>query len=131
MRYLLDTHVLLWSFLESRKISEGVQAVMDDEGALVCYSPVSLWEIAIKYRLGKLDLRGHTPEELFEEINNGGFPCKNLENQTIISSYQLPLRHKDPFDRMLFWEAIQSDMVLLSSDRSSSLYKTEGLRVIR
>ncbi|MDR3036856.1 MAG: type II toxin-antitoxin system VapC family toxin [Coriobacteriales bacterium] len=130
MRYLADTQILLWSFNQPHRLSPHVATILGDEDASVYYSPVSIWEIAIKYRLGKLDLCGHTPEEFALELENSFYRRKELSDACLASSYRLPRHHKDPFDRMLFWEAITSDFVLLSADGASNLYHAEGLQVI-
>jgi PIN domain nuclease of toxin-antitoxin system len=68
MNYLADTHILLWSFLETDKLSEEIKSILLDENNIIYYSPISLWEISIKYGLGKLSLKGGTPENFFDEL---------------------------------------------------------------
>jgi PIN domain nuclease of toxin-antitoxin system len=130
LSYLADTHILLWTFSKPDKISADIKSVLDDTGATVFYSPISLWEIAIKYGLGKLAVLGMSPEEFLAELENSFFTYRPLDPQTLISSYRLPSHHRDPFDRMLFWEAIRSDLVLLSADNRSDAYATSGLKII-
>ncbi|MDR1014403.1 MAG: type II toxin-antitoxin system VapC family toxin [Coriobacteriales bacterium] len=130
LRYLADTHILLWALNRPERLSQGIRSVLSDGDAVVRYSPVSLWEIAIKYGLGKLDLLGHSPEEFFVELESSFFVYRPLDPQALISSYRLPSHHRDPFDRLLFWEAIQGDLVLLSADAGSDAYTQGGLRVI-
>jgi PIN domain nuclease of toxin-antitoxin system len=130
MNYLVDTHILLWSFLEPRRLSNKVVSIFMDEGNDIYYSPASLWEISIKYGLKKLFLNGGTPDVFFEELHNSYYFCKQIDAKDIISNYKLPLHHKDPFDRFLIWEAIQNDFVLISADNKMDLYRNEGLKVI-
>jgi PIN domain nuclease of toxin-antitoxin system len=111
---LLDTHVLLWSFFEAKRLSENVKTILLDEENEIYYSPINLWEISIKYSLKKLDLKGLTPEEFYEELDTSYYVCKNIDNNDIISNYHLPFIHKDPFDRFLIWEALQNDFILLT-----------------
>jgi PIN domain nuclease of toxin-antitoxin system len=101
MKYLVDTHVLLWSFIEPEKLSKNIQTILLGEENEINYSPINLWEISIKYALKKLDLRNLTPEEFYEELDNSYYLCKNMDNNEIVSSYRLPLLHKNPFDRFL------------------------------
>jgi len=89
-----------------------------------------LWEISIKYSIGKLCLKGITPEELYTEIENSFLLCKVLENQDLISSYRLPREHKDPFDRMIIWQAISGEMTLLSVDGKMNNYVDYGLKLL-
>jgi len=83
-----------------------------------------------KYGLGKLKLNGLTPEEFYHELNDSFYRCKKVNSLTIITNYKLPILHKDPFDRFLIWEAIQSDFILLSVDESMDQYRKEGLKVV-
>jgi PIN domain nuclease of toxin-antitoxin system len=130
MRYLSDTHILLWSFEGTGKVSPAVAAVMKNTTSDVVYSPISLWEIAIKFQLGKLNIHGVTPEEFLNELNSSFFACLPLDNHHIMSSYRLPRRRGDPFDRLLIWQAISSGCTLLSADSATDLYVADGLRVI-
>ena len=130
MNYLVDTHILLWSFLAANRLSEKTKTILLDENNMIYYSPVSLWEISIKYGLKKLNLNGGTPDDFYKEINNSFYLCKRLDDVGLITSYKLPMYHKDPFDRFLIWEAIRNDFVLISVDDNMVLYKKEGLKVI-
>ena len=130
MNCLVDTHILLWSFLETGRLSKKARSILLDESSEIYYSPISLWEISIKYGLKKLSLNGGTPNDFFDELNNSYYHCKAIENIDLITSYKLPIHHKDPFDRFLIWEAIRNDFVLLSADKTMEQYKNEGLRVM-
>jgi PIN domain nuclease of toxin-antitoxin system len=88
-----------------------------------------LWEIGIKYGLKKLSLNGLSPEEFFIELGNSFYLCKDISNLDIITNYQLPMYHKDPFDRFLIWEAIRNNLVLMSIDNAFNPYMKYGLRV--
>ena len=101
-----------------------------DENNDIFYSPISLWEISIKFGKGKLFLNGGTPDDFFAELVNSFFQCKLIEPINLITNYKLPVCHKDPFDRFLIWEAIRSDHILLSYDEEMELYKNEGLKVV-
>ncbi|GHT83004.1 hypothetical protein FACS1894137_03060 [Spirochaetia bacterium] len=70
MKYMLDTHILLWAFFETKRLSENVKNILLDEENEIYYSPINLWEISIKYLLKKLDLKGLSPEEFYEELDN-------------------------------------------------------------
>jgi PIN domain nuclease of toxin-antitoxin system len=130
MKILLDTHYLLWSFIDTTKIREGIyKNLLSDENE-VYYSQVSLWEISIKYNLGKLVLMGMNPEELYNEIANSFYKCRLMENDELISFYKLPIEHKDPFDRLLVWQSIKSDFYFLSADNKIENYKKYGLKIL-
>ena len=130
MNYLVDTHILLWSFIDTGKIPEKIKSILLDKNNLIYYIPISLWEISIKYGLKKLSLNGGTPDDFFDELNNSYYHCKAIDNIDLITNYKLSPNHKDPFDRFLVWEAIKNDFTLLSVDKNMELYKKEGLRLI-
>jgi PIN domain nuclease of toxin-antitoxin system len=127
MNCLVDTHILLWWFQDPARIAKDIRAIIEDERNEIYYSPVSIWEVSVKYGLGKLDLGKIIPESFFAEVDKSFFHCLPLENMTIASSYRLPSRHGDPFDRLLIWQTIKSEMVLLSLDGSFSAYSVDGL----
>ena len=130
MKYLLDTHILLWSFFETKKLSKRVENILLDENNEIYYSPVNLWEISIKYGLGKLKLNGLTPEELFKEIEKSFFVCKNIESKVMATVYKLPVIHKDPFDRFLIWEAISNNFSLICADEAIKEYASMNLDIV-
>lgn len=130
MKILIDTHYLLWSFLDTDKIKPSVYSELLNEENIIYYSQASLWEISIKYNLGKIVLNNLTPEELFTEIEDSFFVCKKLENHELVSCYRLPIEHRDPFDRLLIWQCIQSDLLFASMDGEIEKYKKHGLRIL-
>ena len=130
MNYLVDTHILLWSFLETSKLSKKIKSILLDESNVIYYSPVSLWEISIKYGLKKLSLKGGTPDDFFYELNNSYYHCKAINNMDLITNYKLPMYNKDPFDRFLIWEAIRNDFILISVDERAELYIKDGLKIV-
>jgi PIN domain nuclease of toxin-antitoxin system len=129
MKYLADTHVLLWSFFEPEHLSKTTQAILLDEDNAIYYSPISLWEISIKYGLNKLQLGGMEPEEFYEVLDESYFLCKPVEPFLAITNFRLPRHHQDPFDRFLIWEAIKNDYILLSADKAIAGYAQDGLKV--
>jgi len=130
MNYLVDTQILLWSFIEPEQLSSTVSKILLDENNNIYYSPVNLWEISIKYGLKKLNLKGITPQDFYNEVKKSFYICKEMNNDDLITSYKLPVYHKDPFDRFLIWEAIRNDFILISVDKNVKLYKKEGLKFI-
>jgi PIN domain nuclease of toxin-antitoxin system len=130
MKCLVDTHILLWSLFSPKKLSHKVESILLDEWNDIFYSPINLWEISIKYGLGKLDLQGLTPEEVLDEIGTSFYICKQVNNRDIVTNYKLPSHHKDPFDRYLIWEAIKNNFTLLTVDDKMRLYKEDGLKYV-
>ena len=130
MNYLVDTHILLWSFLDTKKLSNQIKSILLDENNAIYFSPISLWEISIKYGLKKLFLNGGTPDDFFKELKSSFYKMKEIDAIDLITNYKLPSYHKDPFDRFLIWEAIRNDFVLISHDENMEQYKKEGLKII-
>jgi len=129
MKYLLDTHILLWMLFEPEKLSKKVRDILKDENNDIFVSVVSLWEISLKYQLNKLLIEHLKPEEIIEAIKNSDINIKELSEESAISFYKLAKReHKDPFDSMLIWECIRNNYIFLSKDKNLEIYKEEGLK---
>ena len=130
MNILLDTHVFLWSLFTPDKLSKAVIREIKTPSNDVAVSVVTFWEISLKYALGKLELTGVEPEELPDfaaQMNLEILPITTAEAST---SHKLPrLSHKDPFDRIIIWQAIQRKMTLISKHRDFKTYHKFGLRI--
>ena len=121
MKYLLDTHSLLWTIFEPDKLSAEAQEIILDQNNIICVSLISLWEISIKQNIGRLDL----PEEFFEVVSQGGFEMLSLTISQIEQYRTLPLHHRDPFDRMLIIQARRQKLILITRDSEISKYDVE------
>jgi len=132
LKYLLDTHYLIWSIIDPDKIDKKRKKILLDVNTEKYISQISFWEISIKYSLGKLELKGITPEELLEVAIKSGFQILELETKILASSYKLPKNpnHKDPFDRLIIWECICNDYILLTADEKVKEYKENGLKIV-
>jgi PIN domain nuclease of toxin-antitoxin system len=130
MNFIVDTHVLIWSFTDPGKLSEKFKNVLLNTENTIYYSQFSLWEISIKYALGKLELHKNDPEQFYNEIAASYYVCKKIENKELISFHRLPVEHKDPFDRAIIWQAINNDFHLISVDGKLDIYKKHGLKVL-
>jgi PIN domain nuclease of toxin-antitoxin system len=132
MIYLLDTHYVLWSLFDPGKIPESARQILENETDTKLISAVSLWEISLKYTLGKLDLGGTDPSEILDTIIEAGFEVAELESRLLATCHNLPRKadHRDPFDRLLIWQAISSRYTLLTQDRNIEQYRADGLRLV-
>jgi len=132
LKYLLDTHYLIWSLIDPDKIDKKKKKILLDINTEKYISQISFWEISIKYSLGKLELKGITPEVLLEAAIKSGFQILELETKTLASSYKLPKKsnHKDPFDRLIIWECICNDYILLTADEKIKEYKEDGFKIV-
>ena len=128
--YLLDTHSFLWSIFQPEKLGQQAITVLENTDNQVFVSSITLWEIALKYSMGKLNL-GCKPDDLLEIINDMGFEKLSLTLEEAALFYQLPrITHKDPFDRMLIWQAISRNLILISKDTQFENYNQYGLNII-
>jgi len=128
MKCLLDTHALLWAIFNPEKLSESIREMIQDPENEVYLSVISFWEISLKSALGKLVLVDVLPESLPGIVREMGIEILKLEPHEAASFHRLPrLAHKDPFDRIIIWQAIQSKMTLLSTDREFKQYQPFGL----
>ena len=120
MRQLLDTHTFLWFVMGNSRITAKLRAQIEDNENFV--SVVSIWEIAIKYGIGKLNLEVTFDDFIDRQITPNGIQLLDikLEHLKVVSA--LPLHHRDPFDRLLIAQAIVEDILLISADRVFALY---------
>lgn len=129
--YLLDTHTFLWTIFESTRLSVQVRSILSDCENTVYVSSVTFWEISLKFNLGKLELETYTPEQLPHLAKELDFLMLPIEPEQAANFYRLPkIAHKDPFDRMLIWQAISKNLILLSKDNQFEQYHQYGLKTL-
>jgi len=131
MNYLLDTHYMLWAVADSDKISRKIKYILTNPDFRILVSSISFWEVSLKSALGKLEITGFTPEDLPGACTNIGFELKQLSHQDSSAYHKLKATyHKDPFDRMLIWQAIQNDYIFITNDQQVKKYVSEGLKLL-
>lgn len=132
MKLLLDTHALLWAIIEPDRLSAAARAAITDPASQVAVSAVSFWEISLKTALGKLHLAGVTPEQMVDAAQQQGFELLPLDPRLAANFSRLPAnpQHRDPFDRMLIWQAISLGYTLVSRDRKIAENPFAGLRTL-
>ncbi|MDR1831325.1 MAG: type II toxin-antitoxin system VapC family toxin [Fusobacteriaceae bacterium] len=121
MRYLLDTHALIWYMENSDKLPSQVREIIEQTGDSICISVISLWEIAIKVYNGKLNLK-ISFDELLDIVEARKFNLYQITNRYLKSLSALPFFHKDPFDRLLIATAIAEKMTLVTADTNIHQY---------
>lgn len=131
MKYLVDTHLFLWIVISPKKISSKAKDLLLNPDNTKIVSIVTFWEISLKFSLGKIDLKGLLPDTLPTIAKNTGFEILNLDSDTVSTFHKLPrVDHKDPFDRMLAWQAISKDYPLLTKDADFTGYYKYGLKTV-
>ncbi len=124
-RLLLDPHVFLWWLAESPKLRREARAAIADPTALVHVSAVTIWEIMIKARLGRLD---PGTERIDQEIAANGFLELPVSAYHALTAGKLAPHHNDPFDRMLIAQAQVENLTVVTHDR---LFFDYGVDILR
>jgi PIN domain nuclease of toxin-antitoxin system len=132
MRLLLDTHTLLWSIGKTNELSEKAVQEIKNANNEILISAVSLWEIALKYNIGKLIMESFDIKRIPGYCEEMGFELIPLEPLDALNSLYLPQKniHKDPFDRMLIYQCIRNGYIFVSKDTRIKIYKEDGLEFI-
>lgn len=121
MKYLLDTHVLLWAAGQPERLSESVHAVLQDRQNQLYFSSITIWEIVIKRSLGRNDFVVDPRLLRYGSINNGYLEL-SMTSEHALTLATLPGIHKDPFDRILVAQAITEQMNLITADTILAKY---------
>lgn len=119
MRLLLDTHALLWWLNDDGKLGNHARRLIGDAENDVLVSAVSLWEITVKLRIGKLDA---DIEEILAILPDQGFDRLDITDAHLIALAALPLHHRDPFDHLLMAQAVAEGAHFVSQDQNVALY---------
>ena len=122
MRYLLDTHTLLWALLEDELISKRCRKLILSSANEVLVSAASAWEIATKYRIGKLPRAEVLFDGFISTITSAGYLLMPISIEHALRAGSLPGDHRDPFDRMLAAQSIHEDIPLLSNDEKLDIF---------
>lgn len=130
MNYLLDTHVIIWMLCDTQKLSSKVIQILRDSNNKIYVSAVSLWEISIKFKIGKLEIQGMTPERFLNTILKQDIELISLEPKLATTYYKLESLHKDPFDLMLAWQALNYEIPLITKDYCFNEFEENGLDII-
>ncbi|TGN08697.1 type II toxin-antitoxin system VapC family toxin [Leptospira ilyithenensis] len=131
MTFLLDTHALLWVIGDSKQLSKKAATIIQDQNNQILVSSISLWELSLKYKLGKLKLSGFKPEDIPKFLEKLNINTIELNKEDASSYHNLKEDfHRDPFDRMLIWQCISRKLTLISKDSEMKKYKVSGLKTI-
>lgn len=114
---LLDTHIALWWFSADDRLNAADQELIENERCFL--SAASIWEIAIKYRIGKLPV---SPQDVLNAVNGSAISLLPITPEHAAATSDLPLLHYDPFDRLLIAQSATEALVLLTADRKLADY---------
>ena len=115
MNLLLDTHAVIWFITEDDQLPINIKESIEDAANTCFVSIASLWEMGIKYSLGKLDLKADL-KNIFELIDQSGLTILPITPTHILANTTLDFHHRDPFDRLIIAQAKSEALTLISKD---------------
>lgn len=121
MKYLLDTHLLIWASSDSKQLSRKAREFIENTENALFFSALSIWEIAIKTSLGRADFALNV-HQFRRGLLDAGYEEIPLTSNHALHLQNLPHLHKDPFDRMLVAQATSEGIVLLTADKTIAAY---------
>ena len=119
MKLLLDTHILLWAVSDPHNLTPKIQQALASEEITVFVSMASLWELRIKESIQKISL----PDDFYQQLIPAGYELLPIHLSHIERLGQLPLYHRDPFDRLLIAQALQEKLILVTEDQEIKKYQ--------
>ena len=123
MQYLLDTHTLIWFLENDKRLSAKAKKTIEAEYNTSFISIVSLWEIAIKLNLGKLEINV-TIDDIVDETRQMGIVILPITVDAVKLVQTIPLYHRDPFDRLLIAQADANELIVITDDKMFGEYTT-------
>ncbi len=127
MKYLLDTHTLLWIVTDSPKLSKKAKKLYLETDNLIFFSLASVWELAIKSSLGKIEFERSLEDLVEEHVKKNNIQILNIELPHLLRIEQLPFHHRDPFDRLLISQQIENNLSIISCDKVFDLYEVNRI----
>ncbi len=125
MRALLDTQIWLWSLVSPERIGSRGRELLQDPRNVLALSAASSWEIAIKYRLGRLPLPERPEEFIPPRLARDGIEALPVSHHHACRVSELPDHHRDPFDRLLIATAQLEGLLLITADRQLGAYDVD------
>ena len=122
MKYLIDTHTLLWIVTKDQKLSSKAKKLYLNTENLIFFSLASIWEMVIKISLKKLSIEEPLKDFIQSQIKGNDIKILNIEIKHILSLENLPYYHRDPFDRLIISQSMNENIPILSPDKVFDLY---------
>jgi PIN domain nuclease of toxin-antitoxin system len=129
MKVLVDTHVLLWSFIEPERLSAEATELLIDRNVERYFSAASCWEIGIKHGKGMLDLPDKPTRCVPQAMAEAGLIPLSIRVSDALAVSELPRLHEDPFDRLLIVQAKENGMYIMSRDSIFGSYDVDLIEI--
>jgi PIN domain nuclease of toxin-antitoxin system len=127
MNLLLDTHIFLWFVNDDPRLSDRHKDLIENEGNFSYLSVASLWEMSIKYNLGKLKLDPSYKDFIEREVRESSIILLNIELEHLRINASLPFHHRDPFDRIIISQSIAENVSIIKVD---SIFNQYPIRLV-
>ena len=131
MKFLMDTHILIWHFEKNEKLAEKVRKMISDKNNTTYFSSLSIFEIELKHK-NRPDKMPYSGEELISYCKTFGFKPLTLELNHVLTFKTLKRKegkplHKDPFDNLLLAQAVAEEMMFITHDEHIAEYDSENI----
>jgi len=127
MNLLLDTHIFLWFVNDDPRLSDRHKDLIENESNFSYLSVASLWEMSIKYNLGKLKLDPSYEDFVEKEVRESSIILLNIELEHLRINASLPFHHRDPFDRIIIAQSIAENVPIITGD---SIFNQYPIRLV-
>lgn len=132
MRYLLDTHIILWELIGDKRLSKDARKIIEDGKNEIYYSTASAWEIEIKH-LNREDFKLSAEQFIFL-CDQNGIANISIKNSNILKIKDINkvknTKHNDPFDKMLLAQAMSENMILITHDKKFEAYSNPNIMLV-
>jgi PIN domain nuclease of toxin-antitoxin system len=125
LRILLDTHMILWWLGNDPRLGDRAREIVEDPVNDILISVVSLWEIVVKIRIGKLEADF---DQILRALEAEAFGFLAIQPAHLHKLSGLPMHHRDPFDHLLIAQALSENMLFMTGDRHAALYPARIIR---
>ncbi len=122
MNYLLDTHTFLWFINGDSELSVTAQTLIEDPTNTIYLSVASVWEMAIKVSLGKLDMPSPFTDFIAEQLNENSVSLLEIQIEHAGAVATLPFHHRDPFDRLIIVQSLSENIPIIGRDQIFDVY---------
>jgi PIN domain nuclease of toxin-antitoxin system len=122
MNLLLDTHISIRFVNDNSRLSDRLNSLIEDENNAINLSLASLWEMSIKYNLGKLTFDSSYEEFVETEINQSNINLLEIKLEHFYINATLPFHHRDPFDRLIIAQSIVENISIVTVDSAFEKY---------